>query len=155
MNSWWWVTGLGICNCERWFPQTCSCVSSQDGLPLQLETGGYVAVWSKLISHFVVKKGQRIEFVCVQHQELSPVRLTWKKGLQRSRVCAFSISRCGFVEDPWTSQTGANLSRILVLWLLFDIYVQGAWTWLWRQACWLVDQVHGGATQVRCSNMMR
>ena len=54
----------------------------------------------KLISHFVVTKSQRIEFVCVQHRELSLVRLTWKKWLQRSRVCAFSISRCGFADDP-------------------------------------------------------
>ena len=87
MNSWRWVTGLGICNCERWFPQTCSCVSSQDGLSLQLETGGYVAFWSKLISHFVVKK--RIEFVCVQHQELSLVRLLGRNGC-RGAECALS-----------------------------------------------------------------
>ena len=154
MSYWWWITGLGICNCERWFPQTCSCVSSQDRLSLQLETGGYVAVWSKLI--LLLKRARELSlFAC---STWSWALYVWP-GRNSCRGAECALSRYQgvdlWMDDPWTSPTGANLSRILVLWLLFDIYVQGAWTWLWRQACWLVDQVHGGATQVRCSNMMR
>ena len=98
MNSWWWITGFGICNCERWFPQTCSCVSSQDGLSLQLETGGYVAVWSELI--LLLKRARELSlFAC---STWSWALYVWpgRKG-------------CRGAECPLSRYQGVDLWRIL------------------------------------------